>query len=232
MKQNELTRLLQSDDPDEVKKALQHIKILIGNREKITDEILILMLQSNLKVVYNTALKYLIQRKQKIVLSKLPVPVQLEKDAIFNHACYELWRYVRKKGFDTSKEGAIERFLYVVCKKYIHKVSRNRRYGDSDIDFDIDFDKIPEPPDNPAPSFYDADAYNAIEELFSRLGKGCKEILMPRYFEGKKFKEIEEDTNRDIGVIKVTASRCMKKLRTWVAENDNLAKYIKELLSN
>jgi len=225
MTQNELTELLQSDDPDESKKALQYIKMLIGKKEKIADDILILMLKSNSKAVYNTALKYLIRQKQKIVLSKMPIPAQLEKDAIFNHACYELWRYVRKKGFDTSREGAIERFLYVVCRSYISH-AKNRRGGGSDIGIH----QIPEPSENPSPP-YDAEAYEAIEELFSRLGKGCKEILMPKYFEGKKFKEIAEDTNRDIGVIKVTSSRCMKKLRTWVAENDKLAKYIKDLLN-
>jgi len=219
---------LQSDDPNKVKKALQHIKTLIDKEEKITADILILMLKSNLEVVYNTALKYLIKQKQKRIFSRLNVPVQLEQDAIFNHACYELWRYARKRDFDTSEEEAIERFLYVLCKRYISKHTKNPRGSDSDIDLN----QVPEPSDNPSPPLYDADAYKAIEELFDRLGKGCKEILVPKYFEGKKFKEIAEDTNRDIGVIKVTSSRCMKKLRTWVAENDNLAKYIKELLSN
>jgi len=152
--------------------------------------------------------------------------VQLQEDAVFNHACYELWRYVRKRDFNTSEEGAIERFLYVVSKRYISRHTKRR--GDSDIDFD----RVPEPSDNPTQLLYDADAYEAIEELFSRLGKGCKEILVPKYFEGKKFKEIAEDTKRDIGSIKVTSSRCMKKLRKWVAEDDNLAKYIRELLSN
>lgn len=227
MKHDQLINLLRSDDHNQVKKALQHIKTLIGKGEKITDDILILMLQSNLKFVYNTALKYLIKHKQKRIFSKLNVPAQLEKDAIFNHACYELWRYVRKRDFDTSETEAIERFLYVLCKRYISKQTKNPQGGNRDLDLN----QVPEPSENPSPRFYDADAYKAIEELFGRLGKGCKEILMPKYFEYKKFKEIAEDTNREIRSIKVTSSRCMKKLRTWVAENDNLAKYIKDLLN-
>jgi len=228
MKHDELINLLRSDNPDKVKKALQHIKTLIGKEEKITDDILVLMLQSNVKVVYNTALKYLIEQKQKSIFSKLRVPIQLKKDAIFDHACYELWRYVRKRDFDTSEKGAIERFLYVLCKRYISKHTKNPNSNAPHIDLN----ELPELPDNSPLPIYKADAYKAIEELFDRLGKGCKEILVAKYFEGKKFKDIAKELNRDEGVIKVTSYRCMKKLRTWVAKNDNLAKYIKELLSN
>lgn len=221
MTQNELTRLLQSEDSDEAKKVLEYIKMLIGKKEKITDDILILTLQSNSKDVYNTALKYLIRQKQKIVLSKMPIPAQLEKDAIFNHACYELWRYVRKKDFDTSKEGAIERFLYVVCRRYI-----SRNSGESAF-----VDEIPDFPDFTLPMIYKTDAYEFLGELFDRLGKGCKEILMPKYFEGKTSKGIAKDINRSEGVVKVTSSRCMQKLRKWIDDNPNLGDFIRDLLN-
>jgi len=221
MTKNELTRLLQSEDPNKVKKALQHIRILISEQKKLCDDILIVMLQSNLKVVYNTALKYLIRQKQKSVFLKLRVPPQLEKDAIFNHACYELWRYVRKYDFDTSTEGAIERFLYIVCKRYISRNSGNIGR----------FEEMPELPDNPPPRIYKADAYELLGKLFNLLGKGCKEILVPKYLEGKKFKEIAEEVDSSEGSVKVTSSRCMGKLRKWIDEDPNLGNFIRDLLN-
>jgi len=229
MTHDELINLLRSDNPDKVKRALQYIEMLIGKGEKITDEILILMLQSNLEIVCNTALEYLIRRKQKIVLSKMPIPPQLEKDDIFIDACFQLWRYVRKKGFDTSKEGAIERFLYAVCKKYIYKcLDRNPHYDD----IDTNVIKTIESSENPLPKIYKDDTRTLLGGLFKSLGKECKEILELKYWEGKTYKQIAKDLNRNEGNVKVSASRCMRKLRKWIDDNPDLGDFIKDLLND
>ncbi len=227
MTHNELMNLLQSDNPDTGKKALQHIKMLIDKGENLTDEILILMLQSNLEFVYNAALKYIIRKKQGSLMSNLYIPAQMEKDEVFDHALFALWTYVRKHDFDTSKEASIERFLRVVCKRHTSKyLTKNSRNGDTNID------TMPEPSDDSLPPIYDADAYEVIQRLFGSLGKGCKEILTLRYYKDRKFKGIADEVDSSEGSVKVTLYRCIDKLKKQIAENDTLAKYIRELLSN
>jgi len=228
MTHDELTKLLQSDDPDKVRKALQHIKTPISKGEKITDDTLILMLQSNLEFVYNTALKYIIQKKQKGIMSGLYIPAQMEKNDIFDHALFALWTYVRKHEFDTSKEASIERFLRVVCKRHISRyLAKNLRNGDTDVDIDT----IPEPSDDTLPPIYDIDVYDIMQRLFGSLGKGCREILTLRYYKDKKFKGIAEEVESSEASVKVTLYRCIDRLKKRIGENPDLGNFIKDLLN-
>jgi len=125
MTYEDLLRFLQSKNPGEVKKAIQYIKTSISKGDEITDELLILMLKSIMEDADDVALKYIIDNKQKNILSKLRIPTHIQENDLFNHALYDLWKYVKKHDFDTSKKDAIERFLYIVCKRYIIRNSGN-----------------------------------------------------------------------------------------------------------
>lgn len=187
----------------------------------MNDKTLIQLLKSDKPDDNDKALRYIIVHKQNNVVSKLRVPTHINEDEMFNYALFELWKYVRKYDFDTSKEGAIERFLYVVCRRYI-----NRNSGEGDIDID----GLPEPPDNPPSPFHD-ELYEIMRKLFNRLGKGCKEILILRFFYGMTYKEIAKKLNTTEGSARARYSQCLKKLKELLDGDDNLAQYIRNLLT-
>lgn len=187
-----------------------------------SDEAFILMLKSKEKGVDDAALRYIIEKKQKRITSKLRIPSHIDEDEMFNHALYQLWKFVRRRDFDTSKTDAIERFLFIVCRWYI---SRNSGVRDTDID------KLPEASDNPPTPLQDYEVYEAMREVFDTLGKGCKEILTYRYFADMRYKEIAEITDYTEKSARVRASNCMKKLRQAVFNNPSLEDYIRSLLN-
>ncbi len=219
MNDKTLIQLLKSDKSDDVNKALEHIKMLSTKKDKISDEILVLMLKMD--DADNIALKYIIKQKQDNVISKLRVPQHMNEKDIFHHALFELWKYVRKYDFDTSKEGAIERFLYVVCRRYIN---RNSGKGDTDMD------EFPELADYILFSMTEEEI-SLLLDIFDKLGKGCKEILRLKYFEGMSDKEIAQKLNRTDGSTRTRYSQCLKTLKEWIAEDDDLAEYIRNLLT-
>ena len=222
MTYDEIIRLLKSNNLDDVTKALQDIRQLISQGEAISDEVLILMLKSNVEAATDVALKHIIVKKQKNVTSKLRRPPHMTEDDMFNHALFELWKYARKRDFDTSKEGAIERFLYVVCKYYI-----SNSYGKGDFNTD----EFPELFEYMILPLIAEEKREELLRIFAKLGTGCKEILSLRYFDGMKFKEVAEETDYTEESARVTSSRCLKKLKKWIDEDPNLGKFIRDLLN-
>jgi len=215
-----LIRFLQSENPDDVKKAVQHIKKSISKGDEIADKLLILMLRLTTENADNIALKYIIDNKQKNIASKLRIPVHIKEDDLFNHALYDLWKYVKKHDFDTSRKDAIERFLYVVCRRYIIRNSGNE---------DTNIEEVAELADCVLCSM-EKKLRLLLLEVFDQLGTGCKEVLDLRYFEGLKYKEIAEKTDYTEKSARVKASNCIGKLKEWIKDNPELGKYIRNLL--
>ncbi len=216
-----MLRFLQSERPDDAEKALQQIKISINAGDKITDELLILMLKSKTEHADNLVLKYIIDKKQNNVVSKLRVPTHIKENDLFNHALYELWKYNKNHDFDTSKKDAIERFLYIVCKRYI---IRNSGKGDNELE---DFQGLT---DYVLFSMTQKER-SLLLEIFDQLGTGCKEILKLRYFEELKYKEISEKADYTEKSARVKASNCITKLKNWIKDTPQLGVYIKNLLT-
>lgn len=214
---NEIIRLLKSNNLDDVKKVLRHIK-----GEQVSDELLILMLKSKVEDLNDSALKYIITNKQKSITSKLRMPQHLGEVEVFNHALYELWKYARKRDFDTSKDDAIERFLYVVCKRCINKSYGAGDSGASEFHELFEYMILP---------LMAEENRRELLRIFAKLGRGCKEILSLRYFDGMKFKEVAEETDYTEESARVTSSRCLKKLKEWIAQDDDLGKHIRDLLN-
>jgi len=222
MTYEDLLGFLQSENPHNVNKALQHIKTSISKGDGIADELLILMLKSKTAGADDLALRYIIDNNQKNVVSKLRVPAHIHKNDLFNHALYDLWKYARKHEFDTLKKDAIERFLYIVCKRYIIRNSGN---DDSNVD------EFPELADYVLFSMTKKEK-SLLLEIFDGLGTGCKEILKLRYFEELRYKAIAEKTNYTAQSAKVKSFNCISKLKASVKVNPELGKFIRNLLRN
>jgi len=156
----------------------------------ITDNTLIQLLRSVKSYDSDKALRYIIIDKQKRVTSKLRTPAHMKEGDIFNHALFELWKYVGK---------------YIAG--------------------------LPEPPDNPPPPFHDYEVYEIMRKLFDRLGAACMEILTYRFFDGMNHKEIAEKLNSTDGSTRARYSQCLSKLKKWINNDDNLARYIRNLLT-
>jgi len=216
-----LFRFLQSENSHNSKKALQHIKTSISKGDEIADELLVLMLKSKTEGADDLALRYIIDKKQKNVVSKLRVPAHIQENDLFNHALYDLWKYIKKHDFDTSKKDAIERFLYIVCKRYIIRNSGNE---------ELNMNEFPELTDYLLFSMTKEER-SLLLEIFSQLGTGCKEVLKLRYFEELKYKEIAEKTDYTEKSARVKASNCIGKLKEWIKDKPELGKYIKNLLN-
>jgi len=221
MTYKDLIRFLQSENPDKAKKALHHIRTSINEGGKMTDEVLVLMLKSKTTGADDFALRYIIAKKQKNVVSKLRVPKHINENDLFNEALYGLWKYVKKHDFDTSKKDALERFLYRVCHRYI---IRNSGKGDTDI--------------NNFPEFADYVLFSMTKEeksllleIFDRLGAGCKEILKLRYFDELRYKEISKRTNYTEQSARVRYSNCISKLKQWIKADPKLGEYIRNLIN-
>lgn len=220
MTYEDLLGFLQSENPNNSNKALQHLKTSISKGDKIADELLILILKSKIEGADDLALRYIIDNKQKNIVSKLRVPAHIQENDLFNHALYDLWKYVKKHDFDTSKKDAIERFLYIVCKRYVIRNSGKE---------DMNMDEFPELADYVMFSMTKKER-SLLLEVFDQIGVGCKEVLRLRYFENLKYKEIAKITDYTEKSARVKHSKCTNNLRQSIKDNPKLGKYIRNLV--
>jgi|GEM_PF-3077663 len=189
---------------------------------RMNDNTLIQLLKSDKSDDNNKVLSYIITNKQNNVTSKLRVPTHIDADEMFNNALYQLWKYVKKSDFDTSKDGAIERFLYVVCQRYIWRNSGKESPSPDELPELFEYMIIPS-------TTYEQ--RRELRKLFDRLGAGCQQILTYRFFDDMSHKEIAEAINSTDGSVRARYSQCLKKLKQWIAQDDNLAKHIRDLLN-
>lgn len=83
-----------------------------------------------------------------------------------------------------------------------------------------------------ASSFHDmAHNYQAVIEVFGKLGEVCQKILRLYYFEEKPFDEILEEVDfQNEQSLRNKKSKCMKGLTDLVASNHQLAQWLKNTL--
>jgi len=216
---NEFFGLTDSDDPTDLLKVIRaHIKA----NKKIPDKILVKIFQHSTTGIANEAVKYTFIHMEGNVTSKLRIPVSVDKKNLFEDAVTTFWEYVRfkKPDFDTSRKDAIERFLYTVCKRAIIPTGPPTS------------DEIPELLEHINITIISKESRGLLLQIFDRLGKGCREILRLFYFERHSFKEIAAITGYGEDSAKVRSHRCIGNLKQKIAQNDNLGRLIKDLLTS
>ncbi len=166
-------------------------------------------------------MRYMIANMQGSVMSKLRIPSHLGADEIFTHAMYELWKYAKRHGFDTTRDNAIERYLYDVSKKYISKKVGSK---------EVDIENIPEVSIRPALQFISVENHKILSKIFNSLGTGCKRVLSLKIFKGMKYKEIAEETEYTEGSARTVYSNCLKKLKKQIDDDPTFGDFIKNLL--
>lgn len=207
-----------SDTPNDLLKTIRaHIKA----RKKIPDKILVNILQHPTIEIGDEAVRYIFIHMENNVTSKLRIPVNVDRKNLFEDAATTFWEYVRIKNpnFDTSKKDSIERFLYTVCKRAIIP----SRPPTSD--------EVPEQSEMMNIVLMESEQRDLLLQIFDGLGKGCREILRLFYFERYSYKEIAKITGYGEDSAKVRRNKCIKGLKQQIAENDNLCKFIRDLLS-
>jgi len=207
-----------SDAPNDLLKAIRaHIKA----DKKIPDKILVNMLQHLGTGIDGEAVRYIFIHMKDSVTSKLRIPVNVDKKNLFEEAVTTFWEYVKfkKTDFDTSRKDAIERFLYTVCKRAIIPTGPPTSDEIPEILAHINIDIISK------------ERRDLLLQIFDKLGKGCKEILRLFYFDRYSYEEIAELTTYAKDSAKVRRNRCIDKLKQQIALNDNLGRFIRNLLT-
>ena len=217
---NEFFGLTDSDEPDDLLKATRtHIK----TNKKIPDKILVNMLQHPAIEMGDEAVRYIFSHMENNVTSKLRVPANMNRKNLFEDAVTTFWEYVRikKPDFDTSRKDAIERFLYIVCDRSIKTIQGGRKFSD----------ELPEQSEAMNITLMSSEQRETILQMFDGLGKGCREILRLFYFERHSYKDIAEITGYGEDSAKVRRNKCIGKLKQQIAQNDNLGRFIRDLLT-
>jgi len=218
---NEFFGLTDSDDPTNLQKVIRaHIKA----NKKIPDKILVNMLQHPTIETGDEAVRYIFIHMESNVTSKLRIPVNVDKNNLFEDAVATLWQRIKiqKRDFDTTRKDAIERFLYVVCDRSIKTIQSGTRKISNEM---------PEQSEMMNLAFMSSEQRDLLLQIFDGLGKGCREILRLFYFERHSFKEIAEITGYGEDSAKVRRNRCVGNLKQQIAQNDDLGRFIRDLLT-
>jgi len=68
-----------------------------------------------------------------------------------------------------------------------------------------------------------------IRQVLGLLQEECQEILYKRIIIGEDYKNLADTLNKSVDAVRMQYSRCLKKLRELLSDNDDLSKYLKDL---
>ena len=122
--------------------------------------------------------------------------------------------YEKSLQSDFKLTSGIGTFLYAVCQKmWLNKLNRQKKRESLQ-------DKIPEQAE-------EKDLLNEetterqylLNQLFKKIGESCRKILMKKYYEKRKDKEIAEELNLSgADYVKTQRYRCLKQLKKLYKE--------------
>lgn len=150
---------------------------------------------------------------------------------VFDDALLTLHKKIQQGKFEYLDDGALSAFLSRLirnqCKNHLRKLVRIERL----------MTLTPTPskdiPDNSPSQLFEGENIEIVAKIIEReIGLICQQVVMLRYYEGKKQKEIAEELNLALGTIKNKSTGCMDKLKEKIKQNPKLEKYIRGLLTN
>ena len=108
-----------------------------------------------------------------------------------------------------------------MCDRSIKTIQGGRKFSD----------ELPEQSEAMNITLMSSEQRETILQMFDGLGKGCREILRLFYFERHSYKDIAEITGYGEDSAKVRRNKCIGKLKQQIAQNDNLGRFIRDLLT-
>jgi RNA polymerase sigma factor (sigma-70 family) len=146
---------------------------------------------------------------------------------IFQDSVLALVRSV--KGGTFRGDSSIKTFIHSIAKnKWLMELrtrsrreQREKNYGMTFKSSDIDTHH----------SIHERELNQVIEELFSKIGSTCRQILKSFYFENKKVKELMVQFSFESEqVMRNKKSLCLKKVKELLKEDDILSENLKTIL--
>ncbi len=148
-----------------------------------------------------------------------------DKDDIFYWGVFKLLENTRNSTFEYKTTGNLEAYLYTLINRRIYHKTRARKLEELTV--------IKENKRSTTTSVFEDEVLQKIQEVFDqKLGENCRKILLMRYQDGLKQKEIAEELGLALGTVKNNSSECMNKLKKLIEQNAELGQYIKGLLTH
>jgi RNA polymerase sigma factor (sigma-70 family) len=125
--------------------------------------------------------------------------------------------YEKSLKSDFKLTSSIGTFLYAVCQKmWLNKLNRQKKRESLQ-------EKVPEQAEDK--DFLNEETTEKqylLGQLFKKIGESCRKILMKKYYEKRKDKEIAEELNLSgSDYVKTQRYRCLKQLKKLYKEMHN-----------
>jgi RNA polymerase sigma factor (sigma-70 family) len=157
----------------------------------------------------NEVLKYIYNQFYPMIYSYIINNSGNKEEArdIFQDGIIVLYEKTLKEDFELTAN--VGTYLYSVCQRlWLNKLNRqkNREFLDSNIpEREEEQDVLNEE---------SAERQHLLKQLFNKIGEGCRKILIKKYFEKRKDKEIAEELHLSgPDYVKMQRYRCLKQLR-------------------
>jgi len=180
---------------------------------------------------HNHALKYIDNTMKTDILTKLRIPIFIDKEEIWNQGLIAFWRsiYIRGVAFDYSKKDAIQRFLYTVCKrqvlKSVEQYTRRRTECLEDkawaiIAIDTNMENLP----------MQTELLNDVQTLLSRhINETEWQVLSYKFLNMMSYDEIADTMDKSPGYLKNAKYRAVNKIKKALQQDTKLQAYLQLL---
>lgn len=175
----------------------------------------------------NEGLEMLNQEKARLMQkhSRRIPPHFNDEESVFYYGIRTLLEIIRADRFEYRSKGSLEAFLFTLIDRKILNELRRKKLDELSVLHENLFSIIDKP--------FDKEILENVSHIFrEKLGETCQKVLIMRFYEGMKLKEIAEEMNFTLGTIRNNSSECMKKLQKLIKEDPNLEDYLKKLLED
>lgn len=183
-------------------------------------------------IEHNDALRYIDNTMKASVLRKVQTPTFMDKEEVWNQALTAFWQNiaVRRLIFDYSKEDAIQRFLYTVCRRQIFQgikqYTRHRAEPLSKartlIADDADTESL----------MIHTELLSNIQQLLRKyINETEWRVLVHRFWDMMSYDEISKVMYKTPDCLKSTKHRTINKIKKALHEDVTLQAYLRFLLS-
>jgi len=180
---------------------------------------------------HNNALRYINSTMKAGVLTKVKAPIFMDKEEIWNQALIAFWQNiaVRRLIFDYSKEDAIQRFLYTVCKRQVFRGVKqyNRHKAES-----LDNVQTMITDTNIENSMIEMELLRNIQHLLRKcINETEWQVLIHRFWDMMSYDEMSAAMLKTSDCLKTTKHRAINKIKKALHEDSVLQTYLRFLLN-
>jgi len=193
---------------------------------------IIQLLNTHDTMKHNDALRYINSTMKVGVLTKIQAPTFIDKEEIWNQALTAFWKNiaVRRLIFDYSKEDAIERFLYTVCRRQIFQgIRQYTRHKAESLNEAI---TLIADDTNTESMMIQMELLKNIQHLLRQyINETEWRVLTHRFFDMMSYDEMSGVMHKTPDCLKTTKHRAMNKIKKVLREDAALQTYLRFLLS-